>query len=40
VDVIMRISVYSGHSNDSNNVLTLPDVDIDWYLYLSEVVQI
>jgi hypothetical protein len=40
LDVIMRISLNSGHYNNSKNTLTLPDVVLDWYLYLAEVVQI
>ena len=37
LDVIIRISVNSG---DYNNALTLPEVGLDRYLYLAEVVQI
>ena len=40
LDVIMRISVNSGHYNNDSNALTLPEVVLDWYLYLAEVVQI
>jgi hypothetical protein len=40
LDVIMVISVYSGHYNNYNNALTLPEVGLDRYLYLAEVVQI
>jgi hypothetical protein len=40
LDAIMRISLNSGHYNNSKNALTLPDVVLDWYLYLAEVVQI
>jgi hypothetical protein len=39
LDVIMGISVNSGHYNNSNNTLTLPDVGLDWYLCLAEVVD-
>jgi hypothetical protein len=40
LDVIMVISVYSGHYNHYNNALILPEVGLDWYVYLAEVVQI
>jgi hypothetical protein len=40
LDVIMRISLNSGHYKNSKNALTLPDVVLDWYLFLAEVVQI
>jgi hypothetical protein len=40
LDVIMVISVYSGHYNNYINALILPEVGLDWYVYLAEVVHI
>jgi hypothetical protein len=40
LDEIMNMSVNSGHYNYSTIVLTLHDVGLDLYLYLTELVQI
>ena len=40
LDAIMNMPVNSGHHNNSNNVLTLHDVGLEWYLYLAEFAQI
>jgi hypothetical protein len=40
LDEIIKMSVNSGHYNNSNIALTLYNVGIDWYLNFAEFVQI